>query len=333
MPLLIGTDLGVFRAGDVPFDGVDRVLDAETHRVRGFEHAEGVFAATEAGLYRSLDGGETWTGLDATDRPVWSVLATPRGDLFCGTHDAHLHRSRDGGGTWEEVESFLALESRDVWASPVDDSHGRLRTLCSPPGAPDRVLAGVESGGVHVSEDAGETWEDRRRKPIEDVHRLLALGAGDLLVATGKLALEVDVHGGAPGGIYRTRDAGVSWTRLDEDSEHTYVRDLLVHDGVLYAGGSHTEPPTWRETGNQEAALFESTDMGGTFRQVSYPGEPRELVNAWTVYGGRPLGGTGGFIRDPSLRGNRSRVIGLEGDGGWRTLGTVPGNIASLEPA
>lgn len=64
MAVLIGTRDGVFRATTIPVDGVEQVLDSgDTPRVRTFPEIDGVFAATKAGVYRSMDEGQTWENL------------------------------------------------------------------------------------------------------------------------------------------------------------------------------------------------------------------------------------------------------------------------------
>lgn len=64
MPLLLGTDDGVYRAPDIRFTEATHVQDAgRVLRVRRFPLADGVFACSKAGLYRSTDEGTTWVNL------------------------------------------------------------------------------------------------------------------------------------------------------------------------------------------------------------------------------------------------------------------------------
>ena len=309
MSLLIGTRDGVFRA-DVPFD-VEPVLDAgATLRVRTFEN-RGAFAATKMGLYRSADGGTTWENLDVPREEVFSVVVSPDGKrLYAGTHPAHLYVSTDHGETWTELDGFQDLPSREEWHTPRHRNEAHVRSLGVHPDAPERVVAGVEVGGVHVSDDRGETWTERRDGLPEvrgglqyDVHHVLGVGAEEYVTSCG-------------GGLYRTRNGGESWTRLDTEVEQTYFREAFAHDGRLYAA-ARGPPWTWRENG-RDAALFESSDGGETLDAVPYPGSPAEFVLAWTVSDGHVLAGT-----------SEGRVIAREDDG-WTTLGSVPTGIWSL---
>jgi photosystem II stability/assembly factor-like uncharacterized protein len=322
MALLIGTRDGVVRSPDESLETTERVLDAgDTLRVRAFDGT--AFAATKSGLYRSTDG-RSWTDLGVPREEVFSVVVSPDGErLYAGTHPAHLYVSTDDGETWRELEGFQDLPSREEWHTPRHRNEAHIRSLRVHPDAPDRVVAGVEVGGVHVSEDEGKTWTERRAGVRaseasagssrakrsdgvhDDVHHMLALDAEEYIVSSGD-------------GLYRTRDAGRSWTRLDGDLDHRYFREAFAADGRLYAAAARGPPGTWRGSRGADAALFESTDGGDSFESVPYPGAPEEVILAWTANDGRVLAGT-----------NDGRVLAREDDG-WTTLGTLSAGVRSL---
>lgn len=338
MTLLMGTNSGVFRVEGIPFDPgeTERVLDCgRVTAVRRFEHLPGVFASSASGLYRSTDDGRTWENLDipAGDSDVWSVLGTEEGALYAGTNDPYLYRSTDGGETWTELTGFRTLPSRGFWESPADPHRARLRALESPPGRPERVIAGIESGGIHVSDDGGLTWHDHRKGNPDDIHQVLPLSPDVYLVATGYLDLTLEYlgHGHAlgAGGVYRTTDGGESWTRLDVGNEYAYVRGVFVHDGLLCFCGATTPPPDWRRDGI-DAVLFESPNLGRTFERVSYPGESRELIEAWTVVDDDVVCGSSRYDASERSNDQPGRIIRRDDDGEYHTIGRVPGNVGSL---
>lgn len=306
--LLAGTDDGVYRADGPRFETAEQVLDVgRVMRVRRFDGWDGTYAATHSGLYRSTDGGRSWTGLGVPREEVYSVLGDPGGErLYAGTHPAHLYVSEDRGETWQELTGFQDLPSRDQWHTPRHRNEAHVRSLGAHPDAPDRVVAGVEVGGVHVSEDGGETWIERRSGVHDDVHHVLIRGRDHYVASCG-------------GGLYRTEDAGESWLRLDTDVDHTYFREAFAHDGVLYAAAARSSPGTWRGERGADAALFESENDGDTLEEVPYPGQPEEVVLAWTADGdGRIVAGTNG-----------GRVI-LRASGEWVEGGMVASGIRSL---
>src|SRR6266487_113863 len=118
------------------------------------------------GVYKSVDGGDTWqqvlfinrdTGIgevaiDADGRTVYaaSYQRRRRGFGFVGGGPgAALFRSLDGGDTWEKLS--LGLPAGDLGRIGVDISKSR----------PNIVYAVIEhksAGGVYRSDDRGATW-------------------------------------------------------------------------------------------------------------------------------------------------------------------------------
>jgi photosystem II stability/assembly factor-like uncharacterized protein len=307
MTLLIGTEDGVYRTSGVPFENATQILAAgRVMRVRQFSESAGAFACTKTGLYHSTAGGTAWANLDVPQEEVYSVCVSPDSErLYAGTHPAQLYASDDGGDSWTELEGFQELPSREEWYTPRHRNEAHVRVVDTHPAVPDRVIAGVEVGGVHVSEDRGESWTERQTGVHNDVHHVLVDGPEKYIASCG-------------GGLYRTTDAGQSWTRLDEKLDHTYFREAIVYDEQLYAAAARSSPGTWRDESGADAAMFVSDTDDNTFNTPSYPGAPQEVILAWTVAGDQVVAGTNG-----------GRVIG-ETDDGWKTLGQLSPSIRSL---
>jgi photosystem II stability/assembly factor-like uncharacterized protein len=312
--LLAGAYDGVYRVAGPRFDDAEQVLKTDrVMRVRRFDGWDGVYAATQSGLFRSTDEGTSWDRLDVPREEVYSVLGDPAGErLYAGTHPAHLYVSEDDGETWQELEGFQDLPSRDEWHTPRHRNEAHVRSLCAHPDVPERVVAGVEVGGVHVSDDRGVTWTERKAGVHDDVHHVLLLGPDEYVASTGN-------------GLYRTEDAGNSWTRLDDDPDHRYFREAFFHDGTLYAAASRSSPGTWQGERGADAALFESTDRGDTLESVAYPLAPEEVVLAWTAHdgGGSADGGT-------VVAGTNDGGVMVHEDGEWVEGGRIPAGIKAL---
>ena len=318
--LVAGSDDGAYRITGVRSAAettVERVLDAgRAFRVRQFDALDGMFAATESGLYHSLDG-TTWTDLGVPQEQVCSVCASPSGErLYAGTRPAHVYIStpatsgavlEEGENEWRELDGFRNLRSR-TWRKSRHENVAQVRSLCTHPDAPERVVAGVEVGGVHVSEDGGETWDERNRGVHDDVHHVHTVNAEEYVASTGF-------------GLFRTDDAGRSWTRLDRTVEQRYFRESFSLDGVLYAGGAHGSSSSWDE--ETDHALFECRD-GRTLEAVASP-VPDELVLGWCAIDGDVVAVT---HRGTLLR----KWTDDEGerDGDWQVVGhvPVPGEVA-----
>lgn len=275
-------------------------------RVRQFAWSNGVFACSKTGLYHSTDGGNNWSELGVPREEVYSVLVDPDDErLYAGTHPAHLYVSEDDGESWRELDGFQELPSREEWYTPRHRNEAHIRSLGAYPDTPDRVIAGVEVGGVHVSEDCGERWTERRDGVHDDVHHVLIRDSEEYVASCG-------------GGLYRTQDAGRSWSRLDEELSHRYFREATAHDDRLYAAAARSSPGTWDGESGADGALFVSEDDGETFTSVSYPGAPEEVILAWTATDSTLVAGT-----------NEGRVL-LGHTDDWETAGQVPAGIRSL---
>ena len=126
-------------------------------------------AGGERGLYKTVDGGESWektlgggdyTGvnevhMDPRNPDVLYAVTWQRfrnvASLMDGGPETGIHKSTDGGYTWRELTEGLPKENM-----------GKTGMAISPIN-PDVLYATIElkqrTGGVWRSEDGGETWE------------------------------------------------------------------------------------------------------------------------------------------------------------------------------
>lgn len=118
-----------------------------------------VLAGLRDGLYRSEDGGETWTRAteDPRIRPIGVIADPSRPELVYVTQTS-LYRSTDGGRTFE---SFAGAPSGDdfqfVWVDPRNSK---------------RLLAGVDQGAI-VSVDGGATWSSWYNQPTGQMYHVV----------------------------------------------------------------------------------------------------------------------------------------------------------------
>lgn len=205
------------------------------------------------------------------------------------------------------TRGFQELPSREDWYTPRHRDEAHVRSLGAHPDAPNRVVAGVEEGGVHVSEDRGESWTERRDGVQDDVHHVLVLGPETYVASCGD-------------GLYRTRDGGRSWTRLDDALSYRYFREATMHDGRLYCGCPLFAGNLGRRVGRGR-------------RYVRLPGRGRVLragSRPRRARGGHPRLGDCGW---PARRGDGRRPGALRGERRGETGGRVPAGIRSLCPA
>ncbi|MFC7071658.1 WD40/YVTN/BNR-like repeat-containing protein [Halovenus rubra] len=289
--LFAGTPDGVYRVPRQPFDRAEQVFNAPVRQLQS--DGDGVLAATDAGVVRMTDGGDSWTNLGLAD--VHAVDCTGSA-IYAGGRPAELYRSDDGGETWERQESFGSFAADADWPTNPHRDEAWVRTIASLEGR-EILLVGVEVGGFLASTDGGESWKQFDAVP-DDVHDVLPISPERWVVSCGV---------GGPderGGVFETTDGGVTWTERDL-GPYEYVRESCYRDR-LYTAGNQTRP-LWTPP---EAALFVERD--GELDRAAYPGEPESFVISFATSGADVLAGT----NDGAI---------LHGRGGeWEQLGTVP---------
>jgi photosystem II stability/assembly factor-like uncharacterized protein len=145
---------------------------------------------------------------------------------------------------------------------------GRTRAVTGVPGQPDTFLIGAVNGGVWKTTDSGRTWN-----PIFDAAPTQSIGAiavapsdpSVIYVASGEGLMRPDLSVGD--GIYRSSDAGRTWTHLALDDAQQ-IPDLAVdpHDANRLYAAVLGHP----FGANSQRGLFRSTDGGKTWNRILY---------------------------------------------------------------
>jgi photosystem II stability/assembly factor-like uncharacterized protein len=182
--LAVGIELGgVMRSRDAGASWLDHNPQAHSDAHQLLTHPlapERLYEAAGQGIARSEDRGESWIrfedGLDR--RYAWAQAVDPENpDLWYvsvsrspfaahgdGDGQARLWRSRGDG--WTAIDSW----------SDTPELRRMPYALCTLPGQPDRLLAGLRGGTLLVTDDAGESWAELMLK-LRDVVDLAAAAA------------------------------------------------------------------------------------------------------------------------------------------------------------
>ena len=173
------------------------------------------------GIYKSTDGGESWTqmGLDATgivsriivDHTNSAIIyAATMGKPFAPDNDRGLYKSADGGQSWSQI-LFLGDSTGviDIAMHPVDPNiilaagWDRIRNNST------SIISG-QGAKIHRTTDGGQTWTILTNGlPQDDQSRI---GLTTSLNNPGRFYAEYINPNLNVGGIYETSDAGDSWT-------------------------------------------------------------------------------------------------------------------------
>ena len=132
------------------------VAPSDSQRVYAF--VEGIHGA----LYRSADGGATWTRGDDSQNMVWrpfyfaNLIVDPTNPDRLFKPDGSLIQSLDGGKTFANTSGGAHGDFHDVWIDPAD---------------PKMVVTG-DDGGVWFSKDAGNRWWKGNNLPVSQFYHV-----------------------------------------------------------------------------------------------------------------------------------------------------------------
>jgi hypothetical protein len=175
-----------------------------------------LLAGSRDGVFMSTDDGASWRRADLPETDVFSVAIGPDGTFFAGTEPSRLFRSRDRE-RWDELEALQSIPSRERWSFPPRPWTSHVRWIAPDPHRPERLLVGIELGGLMYSDDGGETFADHRPGAERDVHTL-----------AWHPRAEARAYEAGGGGAAWSRDGGWTWAAADAGRAHRYCWALAV---------------------------------------------------------------------------------------------------------
>jgi photosystem II stability/assembly factor-like uncharacterized protein len=232
---------------------------------------------TEATGVTLPEGGE-----DALKR-IWLIVPGEEdGLVYAGGDPGVLFESRDGGESWALNRALWEHPTRPKW----EPGGGGLclHSIVPWPGDPDRLAVAVSAAGVWLTGDGGASWERGNeglvaRYAPEDappdevglcVHRLERAPSRPERVF-------MQFHGG----VYRSDDAGATWTDIGAGLPSDFGFPLVVDPAD--ADSAYVIPLTAdvdRVTPGGAVRVYETRDAGGTWtpRGDGLPGSDAYLT-------------------------------------------------------
>ncbi|HDQ71381.1 MAG TPA: hypothetical protein ENN19_04710, partial [Chloroflexi bacterium] len=252
-------------------------------------------------LYRSEDGGDTWTAMPpilGNDPSFYAFVKPGDGTLFVAHYDTDIPcPSGCGLLRFDEInQSWVQLEE----AGLLDDTTP-VSKVAFDPHDPDIMYAGLFGGLVLKSEDGGETWSSLGQPPTDDFNELQVNPVTREVWATcgGR-------NSSLPGGLYRhdgsewvsmytspQLPSPAVWNIIFANAPDVNTQQIWIAadtDGLLR---SNDGGQTWLRLGHDEAGLGQvnaialnpahpETIYGGTHEGISKTndgGATWQLVN------------------------------------------------------
>ncbi len=219
------------------------------------------------GVYKSEDGGDSWTNMGLKDsRQIGMIAIDPRdsdvvyvaaeGSLWGPGGERGLYKTIDGGANWENI---LEISENTGINNVVLDfvnpdriyatSEQRRRTGFS------KIGGGPESG-LHISDDAGKTW----KKVTNGLPSGHVGGMGIVIPPMDRNVIYLIVEAqGENGGFFRSTNRGVSFQKMsDHSASGQYYNEIYadpkdvntVYSMETVSQVSHDAGKTWSRMGN-----------------------------------------------------------------------------------
>ena len=232
------------------------------------------------GVYKSVDGGETWTnmGLKESER-IAKILVDPSstntayvcapGKLWSDSDERGLFKTTDGGQNWTKILkgpnastgcSMISMDKQNpqtIYAS-MWDFRRKGWTFRSGGDGP----AAFSGSSLFKSTDGGASWTELDEKSAKGLPAK-PWGRQAVAVAPSKPNVVYAFIEAEPpkNGLYRSDDAGKTWTALDR-SQNMIWRPFYFANLIV-------DPKDENKVYKPDGSLIASTDGGASFSNIS----------------------------------------------------------------
>lgn len=177
------------------------------------------------GVVFSDDGGETWNLSSLSEGMPSDLAFSSDGTIYISIFPSDIYRSIDNGQTWALVAQNIIPEGDPSRRDPEMPDPWLVSVAVDPVNA-NKLYAGLNRGGLLISEDGGANWSNSSAgmNPETTVLDILADPANPDVV-----------YAAAPdSGVYLSTDGGATWRAINEGLLTRAAVDLaLSEDGSM----------------------------------------------------------------------------------------------------
>lgn len=217
------------------------------------------------GVYKSTNGGRTWTNVGLNDVTHISkirihptnpdiVYVAAMGDIFGTDAERGVFRTKDGGKTWQRV--LFKSNRASAFDLSIDPTNPNVlfASLDQFQRFPWDETSGGPDSGLYKTTDGGDTWTDITRNPGLPKG---VIGKVGVSISPARPSRVYAIIEAADGGVYRSDDSGATWQKLFDDREQR--REAASY---LHITADTQDPDTVYV---QHVEVWKSTDGGKTF--------------------------------------------------------------------
>jgi photosystem II stability/assembly factor-like uncharacterized protein len=223
------------------------------------------------GVFRTTDGGKTWTSLGlAETQQIARVVVHPTnpdiayvgalGHTFGPNHERGVYKTTDGGRNWTQV--LFRDDSTGISDLAMDPSNPDVlyAAFWQVERTPWGLTSGGKGGGLFKTTDGGAHWTEITGNP--GLPRGLWGNVGLAVSPASPKRIWAIIEADS-GGVYRSDDGGDTWTWVN--------RDHKLRQRAWYYMRLTADPKDSNVVWAVNTGLFRSKDGGRTFEHVPDP--------------------------------------------------------------
>ena len=223
------------------------------------------------GVYKSIDGGETWRHLGLAETQAISrirvhptnpdvVYVAALGHPYGDNEERGVFRSRDGGNTWKKV--LYATPGAGAADLVIDRRNPNVlyASIWQVYRKAWKMWGGGPDSGLYTSIDGGDTWTELTENPGMPDGPIGKIGVTVSPANPDRVWAIVEAN---EGGVFRSDDGGATWERTNDERK---LRQRAFYYSRVYADPLDADTVYCLNTG-----FYKSTDGGETFDIVIRP--------------------------------------------------------------